>query len=97
MSSTILLRRNDDSPIHVPHDRLDAGWSARAELREFPTGPVLEQWSTGAQSAVIEGGELLLLTDRISNPQWTLGEVTVHLTDPSGARTVLDPIRVRLR
>ncbi len=97
MAGSVLLRRGDDSPIHVPVDRLDAGWSARAELREYPTGPVRESWNTGTGSAVIEGGELLLLTDRLGDANWTLGEVTVHLTDPSGARTVLDPIRVRLR
>ncbi len=96
MAGSVLLRRGDDSPIHVPVDRLDAGWSARADLREYPTGPAVESWSTGAGSAVIENGELLLLTDRLSDG-WSCGEVTVHLTDPQGARTVLDPIRVRLR
>lgn len=92
----VLLRRGDDSPIHVPHERIDSGWSARAVLREYPTGPECEVWSTGDQSAVIEGGELVLLTDRLSDG-WSCGEVTVTLTDPSGARRVLDPMRVRRR
>lgn len=96
MASTIVLKRGDDSPIHVPHERIDSGWSARAVLRQHPTGPDLEVWSTGDGSAVIEGGNVVLLTDRLRG-EWTVGDLTVHLTDPSGARTVLDPIRVRLR
>ncbi len=94
--ATVLLRRNDDSPIHIPFDRIDGGWSVRAELREWPAGPVKESWSTGGQSAVIERGEIVLLADRLQG-DWSLGEVTVTLTDPSGATLVLDPLRVRLR
>ncbi len=96
MGSTILLRRNDDSPIHVPFDRIDGGWSVRAELREWPDGPVREAWTMGDGSALIERGEIVLLTDRLRG-NWTLGELNVLLVDPTGAKTALDPMRVRLR
>lgn len=96
--ATVVIRRGDDSPIHVPHDGVAPGWSVHAELREYPRGPAKQMWDSADGSAVIEDGEVVLLCDRIGdNPGWTRGEVFVALTEPSGARRALDPFPVRLR
>lgn len=94
--AAVMLRRHDDSPIHVPFDEKVGPRSAEAELREWPGGPVKEKWSTADRSALIEGSEVVLLADQLRGG-WTVGELVVTLTDQRGARTVLEPVRVRVR
>lgn len=97
MASTVLLRRGSDESVVIPDERVQAGWSARAELTEYPNGPALQEWSDRAGTAVVEPGQIVLLCNHTSTWTWSLGEVDVYLRGPQGQRVVVGPVRLRLR
>ena len=97
MTSSVVLRRGSDESVVIPDERVQPGWEARAVLRQYPDGPVLETWSSRDGSAVVEAGQVVLLCDRLSGASWSSGEVDVHLRAPDSTRIVVGPVRVRLR
>jgi hypothetical protein len=98
LASTVVLRKGSDESVVIPDERVASGWSAKAELTQYPGGPVLQEWTSSAGTAVVEPGQVVLLCNKTSSwSGWTSGEVDVHLRGPSGTRLVIGPIRVRLR
>lgn len=95
--ATVVLRRGSDESVVIPDERVAVGWSARAELRQYPGGPALQEWSTRSGTAVVEAGQVALLCNRTDSWTWSQGEVDVYLRSPAGVHLVAGPVRMRLR
>lgn len=93
----------DSRPIEWP--LLDAdgapldvrGWSALAEVRAYPGGPVLHRWSSTDRSIVLTVGALTLQVTDVEGWTWRVGDYDIVLRAPGQTEpTIVARGRIRV-